>query len=151
MSVYRIQINAEEGGGETTVSVEVNGDEGRVIEFSVRAPEGADLTGLDLTAVDLSMLVRAVLPDAGRRPSDTEAGRAAGGPYRRVPAVVTRAGAAPLPTRAYRRMPDDLAEVYTQARSVNAVAAHYGVPRHTAQGWMIRLRERLLAQGAPAR
>ncbi|MET7400142.1 hypothetical protein ABZS66_42320, partial [Dactylosporangium sp. NPDC005572] len=49
------------------MSVEVDGDDGRVTEFSVRAPEGSDLAALDLAAVDLPMLVRAVLPDAGRR------------------------------------------------------------------------------------
>ena len=42
--------------------------------------------------------------------------------------------------RAYRRMPDDLAAVYAKSDSVTAVARHYGVPRHTAQGWIGRLR-----------
>ncbi|WP_238019606.1 hypothetical protein KZZ52_27735 [Dactylosporangium sp. AC04546] len=146
MGVYRIQISGEHGGGETTVSVEVDGDRGRVTEFSVRAPAGSDLAALDLAAVDLPMLVRAVLPDAGREPQAVPHRAAAGGPRRRVTAAADRAdraGGAALRTRAYRRMPEDLAEVYARSRSVNAVAAHYGVPRHTAQGWMIRLRERL--------
>ncbi len=43
--------------------------------------------------------------------------------------------------RAYRRMPDDLAAVYQQAGSASAVAEHYQVPRHTANGWIRRLRE----------
>jgi transposase len=42
-------------------------------------------------------------------------------------------------------MPEDLAEVYVRAPSIKAVAAHYGVPRHTAQGWMARLRVGLVA------
>jgi hypothetical protein len=42
--------------------------------------------------------------------------------------------------RAYRRMPDDLAATYAKSGSVTAVARHYGVPRHTAQGWIGRLR-----------
>jgi hypothetical protein len=42
--------------------------------------------------------------------------------------------------RAYRRMPDDLAATYAKSGSITAVARHYGVPRHTAQGWIGRLR-----------
>jgi hypothetical protein len=40
--------------------------------------------------------------------------------------------------RAYRRMPDDFAAVYRQAGTASAIADHYGVPRHTAQGWIGR-------------
>lgn len=42
--------------------------------------------------------------------------------------------------RAYRRMPDDIAAVHRQAGTARAVADHYGVPRHTATGWLRRLR-----------
>jgi hypothetical protein len=51
----------------------------------------------------------------------------------------TRAAAAN--GRAYRRMPDDFATVYQQAGTAAAVADHYDVPRHTAHGWIRRLRE----------
>ncbi|PZF97265.1 hypothetical protein C1I99_15935 [Micromonospora deserti] len=44
--------------------------------------------------------------------------------------------------RAYRRSPGDLESVYQQAGSVAAVADHYNVPRHTAQGWIRTLRRR---------
>jgi len=40
--------------------------------------------------------------------------------------------------RAYRRMPEDFAAVYRQASSPAAIADHYSVPRHTAQGWIRR-------------
>jgi hypothetical protein len=43
--------------------------------------------------------------------------------------------------RAYRRMPDDFAAAYQQAGSAAAVADHYQVPRHTANGWIRRLRQ----------
>jgi hypothetical protein len=43
--------------------------------------------------------------------------------------------------RAYRRAPDDLAQAFQQAGGVTAVARHYGVPRHTAQSWVRRLRQ----------
>jgi hypothetical protein len=55
-------------------------------------------------------------------------------PNRRASAESAAAG------RAYRRTPDDLVETYGQAGSITAVADHYGVPRHTAQGWIGRLR-----------
>jgi hypothetical protein len=44
--------------------------------------------------------------------------------------------------RAYRRMPDpaDVLAAYRQVGSVSALADHYGVPRHTVQGWARRLR-----------
>lgn len=42
--------------------------------------------------------------------------------------------------RVYRRAPEDLAEVYQQAGTAAAVADHYGVPRHTAHGWIRTLR-----------
>ncbi len=45
-------------------------------------------------------------------------------------------------SRAYRRMPDaeELVAAYRQAGGTTAVARHYGVPRHTATGWVRRLR-----------
>jgi hypothetical protein len=44
--------------------------------------------------------------------------------------------------RAYRRMPEgaEVAEIYTSAGTATAVAEHFGVPRHTASGWVRRLR-----------
>jgi hypothetical protein len=48
--------------------------------------------------------------------------------------------AAALQPRAYRRIPDDLAQTFTRLGSVTQLAAHYQVPRHTAQGWINRLR-----------
>lgn len=46
--------------------------------------------------------------------------------------------------RQYRRMPDraELLGVYEQLGGVTALARHYGVPRHTAQGWMSRARKK---------
>jgi hypothetical protein len=43
--------------------------------------------------------------------------------------------------RAYRRLPDDLAAVYQQLGGATAVADYYQVPRHTANGWLRRLRD----------
>jgi hypothetical protein len=45
-------------------------------------------------------------------------------------------------TRAYRRMPEpgEVLAAYAQAGSITGLAQHYGVPRHTANGWARRLR-----------
>lgn len=42
--------------------------------------------------------------------------------------------------RVYRRTPDDLAAVFERVGTVAGIAAHYQVPRYTAQGWVSRLR-----------
>jgi hypothetical protein len=53
-----------------------------------------------------------------------------------------RAEAAAPSERNYRRMPpvDDVMAAYHEAGSVSALADHFGVPRHTVQGWARRLR-----------
>lgn len=76
--------------------------------------------------------VRATAAGARTRSAKSDAGKAT------APA---RAG------RAYRRMPDDLAEVRQQVGAASAIANHYGVPRHTVQGWLRRLNK---AAAAPA-
>jgi hypothetical protein len=45
--------------------------------------------------------------------------------------------------RAYRRMPEvkELLATHAKIGSVTKLAEHYGVPRHTAQGWMGRARK----------
>jgi hypothetical protein len=52
-----------------------------------------------------------------------------------------KSGTTTATRRAYRRMPADLAAVYRRSGSINAVAEHYAVPRHTINGWLRRLRE----------
>src|SRR5258706_10349229 len=49
----------------------------------------------------------------------------------------TRAVAADTRERAYRRMPDaeTVLAAYQEVGSVSGLADHFGVPRHTVQGW----------------
>jgi transposase len=35
---------------------------------------------------------------------------------------------------------DDVVAAWNQSHSASALAAHFDVPRHTAQGWLRRLR-----------
>jgi hypothetical protein len=60
-------------------------------------------------------------------------------PGKRRRAAADTAAAAPA-GRVYRRTPDDLAAVLQQVGTVAGIAAHYQVPRYTAQGWVTRLR-----------
>jgi hypothetical protein len=50
--------------------------------------------------------------------------------------------------RAYRRAPEveELEAAYAEAGSIARVADHFGVPVHTAQGWISRLRRRNTAE-----
>jgi hypothetical protein len=82
-------------------------------------------------------LVRTAKSTGGRASRRTPAKRAGAVGRRRSSAVTEATDGA---QRAYRRMPDDLATVYAESGSVTVVARHYGVPRHTAQGWVGRLR-----------
>ena len=90
-------------------------------------------------------------PPAARR--DTAA-TAAAGKATKAPAKRIDRGSSPARTqkptkaaaetttngRAYRRMPQDFAAVYGQGSTAAAIADHYGVPRHTAQGWIRRVK-----------
>jgi hypothetical protein len=71
---------------------------------------------------------KAAKSSTGRRPSGATNGSGA---------AESRTG-----SRAYRRMPEpsEVLDAYRQASTVNAVAEHFGVPRHTVTGWLRRLR-----------
>ncbi len=78
-------------------------------------------------------------PRAGRRKPATGANAKA---TRKATKQTATSEAATTKDRVYRRSPSDLASVYQQAGSVTAVADHYNVPKHTAQGWIRTLRRR---------
>ncbi|GHJ53013.1 hypothetical protein Nm8I071_23200 [Nonomuraea sp. TT08I-71] len=73
----------------------------------------------------------------GKAAAKAGASSAATKTTKRAASVVASAGG-----RVYRRSPSDLEAVYRQAGNVAAVADHYNVPRHTAQGWIRTLRRR---------
>jgi hypothetical protein len=166
VSTYNITITPQDDPRiQTTVSVEVEGSGRavRVTEMTVRAAKGAGLPGARLPAVDVELLLRAILPPVADDETPARTGRRGRVPAgkavraKRVPPerrASKRAGAVAVrradkaatgDMRAYRRMPDDLAERYQELSSITALAAHYGVPRHTAQGWMNRLRKQGLS------
>ncbi len=82
---------------------------------------------------------------ATTRSTASRAAKEARGAKKAVKGARTAASKATATTaggdRAYRRAPDDLPQAFQQAGGVTAVARHYGVPRHTAQSWVRRLRQ----------
>jgi hypothetical protein len=154
MASYTITITPEDGDG-TTTTLRLDVTRGVATLTDVHLHAGAGLSAGQLPTIDYAMLLRAV----GQEGAPTRAARKAAGrgrppakgarraPAAAEPAKATRARVAAKKTargagagRAYRRMPDDLATVFQRVGGATAVAEHYGVPRHTVQGWLRRLR-----------
>jgi hypothetical protein len=155
---YTITIRSDVGDAQTTVKVDDSDGVPRVTEVLVKADDGAGLTAAQLASINLDLLLQALRP--GRPGEATPAplltsdstGAVSRGTTTRARRRTTAKGVvsrnkaktadAPLAgARVYRKMPDDLGATYAKSGSVTAVAAHYGVPRHTAQGWIGRLRK----------
>lgn len=158
MTTYTITITPEGADG-TTTSLRLDVTRGVATLTDVHLHAGAGLSRGQLPAIDYAMLLRAVGQETAAPAKAAGAGKAAGRgrqPAKRTrragpaaePAKVTRARVAAKKTargaggegRAYRRMPEDLATVFNRLGGASAVAEHYGVPRHTVQGWLRRLR-----------
>jgi hypothetical protein len=159
MTSYTITITPEGADG-TTTTLRLDVTRGVATLTDVHLHAGAGLSAGRLPAIDYALLLRAVGQETGAPAKATAARKAAG--RGRQPAKRTRraAPAAAEPTkatrarvaakkaargaggqgRAYRRMPEDLAAVFNRVGGASAVAEHYGVPRHTVQGWLRRLR-----------
>jgi hypothetical protein len=134
-------------GPSMIVRIEVSDGTAHVIELNARAPAGSDLSA-NLPPVDLKRLAEVFgstepVPVPVPRP-------VAAAPARRTtvrPPAPKRARSTKEPevrtARAYRKMPetDELQSVYGEVGSIAGVARHYGVPTHTAQGWIGRLRK----------
>jgi hypothetical protein len=94
---------------------------------------------------------RAAKKAAERAPAGTESGTRTGRKASGTAAAARRKAAAgeERQTRAYRRMPEpaEVLDVYAQTGSITRLAEHFGVPRHTANGWARRLRQQGYAIG----
>lgn len=145
-----------DAGPSMIVRVEVSDGEAHIVELNARAPAGTDLSS-NLPPIDLRRLAEVF----GAQPEAVPVRRAVAPPVRTSPPVPPHRHPAPAPApapaqkrarstkeievrtaRAYRRMPDieELQTVYAEVGSIAGVAKRYGVPTHTAQGWIGRLR-----------
>jgi hypothetical protein len=163
MSGYTVTITPSGGrsGPQTTIQVDTTSGAARVTELTVRAG-GSGLSPQELPVIDLAGLVAALAP--GSAPALTAAPSApaiADAPARgrrgrkaaaEAPKKSARGGRrrgaaaeeAPAKAgRAYRRMPaqEEVVAAWNDTRSATQVANHFGVPRHTATGWLRRLRQ----------
>ena len=159
MTSYTITITPEGADG-TTTTLRLDVTRGVATLTDMHLHAGTGLSAGQLPAIDYALLLRAVGQETGAPAKAAAAGKAAGrgqqpakrarraAPAAAQPAKATRARVAAKKTartgggegRAYRRMPQDLAAVYKRIGGATAVADHYGVPRHTVQGWLRRLR-----------
>lgn len=108
--------------------------EQRIVELTVRASAGVELPARVALGIDFEVLAQALSGAVGATLLQVETesmelpGKAAEG----------RTAA----ERPYRKMPEaaEVIEVFSLTGSVGKLAAHYGVPRYTAQAWVDRLR-----------
>ena len=127
MNGYTVTITAagDETGPQTTIQVDTSSGAARVVELTVRAANGAGIAPNQLPATgrSRSRSAEAAPSRRGRRSSEEST-------------EPKKAG------RAYRRMPEpnEVIDAFQQSGRVTAVAEHFGVPRHTATGWLRRLR-----------
>jgi hypothetical protein len=166
MSGYTVTITPSGGqsGPQTTIQVDTTSGAARVTELTVRAG-GSGLSPQELPVIDLAGLVAALAPgsapalaaapaapaiaNAPAQPARGRRGRkaAAEAPKKAARGGRRRGGAAeeaPAKAgRAYRRMPaqEEVVAAWNDTRSATQVANHFGVPRHTATGWLRRLRQ----------
>lgn len=155
MTSYTITITPEGAEG-TTTTLRLDVTRGVATLTDVHLHAGAGLSAGQLPTIDYALLLQAVGQETGAPAKTTAARKTTGGgrqpasrARRAAPAKATRARVAAKKTtrgtggeqgRAYRRMPEDLAAVFNRVGGASAVADHYGVPRHTVQGWLRRLR-----------
>jgi hypothetical protein len=160
MSGYTLTITTHgaHAGAQTTIDVDTATGRPQITQLRVRPADSTGLSPDQLPLVDLPALILAltppvpvpvtvapvaepavvVTPTRPRRAAAAAKATRATGTRRN-----TRRAAAPAETgRAYRRMPDQdqVAAVYRESNSATAVARHFEVPRHTANGWLRRLR-----------
>ncbi|MFC8387032.1 hypothetical protein [Nocardia sp. NPDC057272] len=142
-----------------TIRVDAAEPDMRVVGIAIKTTAPGGLTSEEVLGVDIAAIVKAMacrfLPAAYSAVVST--GSLSSALIRQQGQMALREASAtravdPVPAphiaqtdkgRAYRKMPDigELRATYERLGTVTAVAKHYGVPRHTAQGWMGRLRK----------
>ena len=150
MTAYLLMITPEGAGtqglGQAAIRVETS-PVPRITEITITATAATGLSAAALPAVDLEGVIRALTAGApvAEKPAADEP--APGAPARKTARQATRkarksATPARKTDRPYRQMPEaaELRSVFEDIGSVTGVAAHYNVPRYTAQGWISRLR-----------
>ncbi|MEU4323336.1 hypothetical protein AB0F85_31940 [Nocardia fluminea] len=140
-----------------TIGISSDGLEPRVTDVAINTTSPTGLTAESIIDIDVPAIVTAlanrfpgaVLPSQwedrfdSRPLEQTVSDEARPTEIDASDHVATETSASSESGRVYRKMPDsgELLAIYQKAGTVIGVAKHYGVPRHTAQGWMGRLRK----------
>ncbi|MCA2218762.1 hypothetical protein [Jidongwangia harbinensis] len=134
MARFTVTVEADDdpAGSKMTIRLEASSAGARVLEVAIVAGEGGSVSSEAFPPVSLERLVSAFTAPSGTFHA------ANGGPPVRPKARPANAKS----ERSYRRMPDpaELLSAYQNADSVTGLARRYGVPRHTMNGWLSRLR-----------
>jgi hypothetical protein len=137
---------------QTTIRVDTSSGEPRITEVSIRSTTPDGLLAGAAPVVDLELLVRALtseVRESGSTPASLTVARTASGSHQTASDPVgtrpapAREASASRSGRTYRRMPDtaEVLAAYEQIGTVTGMAQYFGVPRHTAQAWMARIRK----------
>lgn len=164
MSLYTVTIEpcdssgAPAGSAQAVVRVDTGAPKPRIVEMTLQSAAPSGLTSATLPTIDLNGVVEAlqsgIAPARSAKPAAASTARtrsvalaaakpaSKASPARNRTKVAAKGPARRSSDRAYRRMPDakELGAAYKRIGTVTGVAKHYDVPRHTAQGWMKRLR-----------
>jgi hypothetical protein len=108
---------------------------------SVLVPEASD-EPVETPQLSASASARGARSSRAKKAARTAPAKKAPARSRQTKAEKTAATQSPNGRRAYRRMPEanELLSAYREVGGTTALARHYGVPRHTATGWLRRLR-----------
>jgi hypothetical protein len=147
---YRVTVSGpadDEGGWDDrpclTLVVDSDGEDLRVTEMVMRPGASGQLVLGDVPQIDLNLLARALLLTPPPTTCETTTAPAASSPQptEEKPSEFSGDGSPPK-GRPYRKMPEpsQVLKVLREEGTVTAMARRFGVPRHTAQGWLQRIR-----------
>ena len=142
------------------IRLDVGGATPGIVEMVLKSSGAGGLLAATLPRIDLEGVIAALQTGVGRAAIDRR-------PTQTMPASTENSaedtdslhqtphpavGVTSMPAkpdgkgeRVYRKMPPEaeLLATFDRIGTVTGLAKHYGVPRHTAQGWIGRLRKRI--------
>lgn len=136
---------------QTTIRVDTSSGEPRITEVTIRSTTQDGLSVGAASVIDLELLVRALITGTRTTNLTSTAVAAEGASPGTHNTTKELDDPGPAPTgeksisrsaRKYRRMPEaaEVLAAYERIGTVTGMAKHFGVPRHTAQSWMTRIR-----------
>jgi hypothetical protein len=148
MTAFRVVITPEGDGtagqGQAAIRVETS-PAPRIVEITITATAVDGRSAASLPTIDLDGVIRALAAGVRLAAEPVATPKSRTEPLSAAPAAETPPASqnSRKGDRPYRQMPDpaELQSVLDEVKTVTGVAAHYEVPRHTAQGWVTRLRK----------